>query len=112
LKGKGAIIASSSSPGEYSVGTASGGLYTNQFLSALRQSASETNPDWNRLMRTASKTISYQGGSKRQRPQHGTASSCSSSTLSTGGDNSYYPSELDELYTQLYFLYVYLLWIK
>jgi len=58
LKYRGSVIASSSSPGEYSWGTPrNGGLFTLTFLNSLNKELGSSNPNWQNIMRRAEKPI-------------------------------------------------------
>lgn len=58
LKYRGSVIASSSSPGEYSWGTPrDGGLFTRTFLDSLNRELMSSDPDWQDIMIRAEKPI-------------------------------------------------------
>lgn len=58
LETQGAIIASSSRPGENSLGTEEGGLFTLQFLQAAQEGLASSQPDWQMIMDNATQPIS------------------------------------------------------
>lgn len=67
----GSIIASSSIPGEYSMGYSNGGAYTTQFLDVLHTLVKSGTPSWTMVMDKSISPIDY--GSGTQHPQYRTA---------------------------------------
>ncbi|EDN70076.1 conserved hypothetical protein, secreted [Beggiatoa sp. PS] len=68
---RGTIIASSSIPHQYSYGDPqNGGLFTQQFLSALNEVQASSNPNWEKVKKMATKTIETRRNDQpKQQPQ-------------------------------------------
>ncbi len=64
----GAIIASSSVPGQYSQALPDGGAFTLEWLASIREVASSSNPTWPAIMDGSDEPILFYGGD-RQDPQ-------------------------------------------
>ena len=68
VESEGAIITSSSVPGQYSMALQDGGAYTLELLRSIELAAQGNNPSWEGIMSAASQPIVF-GGGTRQDPQ-------------------------------------------
>jgi hypothetical protein len=87
LEQQGIILASSSSPGEDSVATPDGGVFTLQFLNFLEQAMATDDPSWEQIMDLSNTPIRI--SSNKQRPQSWvkiTAATSQESETSSSGD--------------------------